>query len=630
MIISAIFTISLTLLSSIKAHDQYDYENNVLNDDDTRNDKCIAHSQYLEQIEREEHGASVKESQTSFISSYCSKLKSNGNDHNDDSLNRMKRSLEHMSEDLNYLHLESMHSFTPEQVRSAQARTMKRYMDTTVDPCTDFYSYACGNWAKYNSIPSDKVAFDTFEILRESLDHALHQLLIEKDEKGMVEKKLKRKRTTKNMGSSTGSSRRQDKSAELKAKNLFKSCMNYELIEKRGIEPLLELIEELGGWPLLDNKWNENNFDWLELVANLRKYNNDILIMQYVGPDIQNSNKNVIQFDQTSLGLPNREYFLNELNEKYLNSYRNFMTKVINLMGVEAYEAQDRADEIIEFETNLAQIMSAQEDRTNISVLYQKLTLAELQKEIPGINWTRYLTIVQNRLVSSNEKVIMFAKNYMRELVKLIDRTESSIVANYLLWRFVRHRINNLDNRFLEAKQTFYQECFGREKSPPRWKTCTSQINTNVGFAVGALFVRRYFDENSKLDTLKMVHELQTSFREILNDEIDWIDDETKKLAEQKLNSMSLKIGYPDFILSHQKLDEKFSSLQIHPDKYFENTLNVLKFLNNEEQKKVSTTVNKTIWQTYPAVVNAFYSRSKNQIMFPAGKFFALLLFYTL
>ena len=116
-----------------------------------------------------------------------------------------------------------------------------------------------------------------------------------------------------------------------------------------------------------------------------------------------------------------------------------------------------------------------------------------------------------------------------------------------------------------------------------------------------------------------MVRELQKSFREILNDDIDWIDDETKKLAEEKLNSMSLKIGYPDFILTRHKLDEKFATLHIHPDKYFENTLNVLKYLNNEEQKKVSMAVNKTIWQTYPAVVNAFYSRSKNQIMFPAG-----------
>lgn len=117
---------------------------------------------------------------------------------------------------------------------------------------------------------------------------------------------------------------------------------------------------------------------------------------------------------------------------------------------------------------------------------------------------------------------------------------------------------------------------------------------------------------------MSMVRELQVSFREILS-ETDWIDDKTRKLALMKLEAMSLKIGYPDYILSKSKLDEKYAALTIHPEKYFENTLNVLKYLNQEEQKKVNQVVNKTIWQTTPGIVNAFYSRSRNQIMFPAG-----------
>lgn len=171
------------------------------------------------------------------------------------------------------------------------------------------------------------------------------------------------------------------------------------------------------------------------------------------------------------------------------------MTKIINLLGIDNFEAEDRADEIIEFETNLAKITSAQEDRTNISVLYQKVSLAELQKEIPGINWIRYLTIVQDRVVDSNEKVIMFAKTYMQRLVKLIEDSEPQTVANYLLWRFVRHRINNLDNRFLEAKQTFYQECFGRETQPSRWKSCVTQVNSNMGNYLSITIIRSFYQK---------------------------------------------------------------------------------------------------------------------------------------
>jgi len=460
--------IIVLLLSSIKSDEFSDYENTLLISDDTRydnainensnqQDKCISHNAENEAIE--ERGMIMKEAQTSFIP-YCrhENLPNNEQDLKfDPLLSDLKKRNRRMAEVINALHFESMHTLTPDQIRSSQASIMRRYMDETVNPCDDFYSYACGNWAKYNSIPSDKIAYDTFEILRESLDKALKDLLSdEKEEK----KKIKRNKRTHDKRL-----RRHEKNAEIKAKNLFQSCMNYDQIEKRSVEPLLELLESLGGWPLLDKNWDEKNFDWLELVANLRRFNNDILIMQYVGADIHNSNLNVIQFDQTTLGLPTRDYFLKTVNEKYLNSYRNFITHTITLLGVEHFEAKDRADEIIEFETNLAKIMSAQEDRTNISELYHNITLFELQKEIPGIDWIRYLTIVQERVVDGNEVVILFAKHYMQELVKLIDNTEPANVANYLIWRFVRHRINNLDNRFLEVKQKFYQECFGREKS---------------------------------------------------------------------------------------------------------------------------------------------------------------------
>lgn len=453
------------MLSSIKSDEFSDYENTLLNNEDTRydniinensnqHDKCISHNTENEAIE--ERGMIMKEAQTSFIP-YCrhENLANNEQDLKfDPLLSDLKKRNRRMAEVISALHFESMHMLTPDQIRSSQASIMKRYMDETVNPCDDFYSYACGNWAKYNSIPSDKIAYDTFEILRESLDKALKDLLSDEKEE---RKKIKRTHDKR--------LRRHEKNAEMKAKNLFQSCMNYDQIEKRNVEPLLELLESLGGWPLLDKNWDEKNFDWLELVANLRRFNNDILIMQYVGADIHNSNLNVIQFDQTTLGLPTRDYFLKTVNEKYLNSYRNFITHTITLLGVEHFEAKDRADEIIEFETNLAKIMSAQEDRTNISELYHNITLFELQKEIPGIDWIRYLTIVQERVVDGNEVVILFAKHYMQELVKLIDHTEPANVANYLIWRFVRHRINNLDNRFLEVKQKFYQECFGREKS---------------------------------------------------------------------------------------------------------------------------------------------------------------------
>lgn len=610
MIISAILLCSS--LVAIHANNDINVDDNHLkfiNERETTESECIptTYIEHSEHSETEKYGNEklIEDVTTSFSPSYCKIKYKNSKDDLLTSEAKVRVKRHSLKSLLNY---DTLGNLTKSQIRTAQAEMMKKFMDTSVNPCEDFYSYSCGNWARHNKMPKDKVILDTFEILRESIDETLKNLLTSEDKEDLVSTKLQTKKT--------GRDHQRRRSAELKAKNLFKSCMNYELIEKRGIEPLKELLKRLGGFPLLEDDWDAKSFDWLQLTATLRRYNNDILIVEWVGSDIQNSSHQIVQFDQTTLGLPLRDYFIKESNKKYLNSYRTFLMKVIHLLG--AKNAEKHADDILSFEKNLATIMIPHEDRTNISVFYQKMKINELMKEIPEIDWQRYLTTVQGRAIDPEEKIIMFAKSYMKDLVKLIKSSEPSTVANYLLWRFVRHRINNLDNRFLEAKQTFYHECFGREKSPPRWKTCVTQVNNNMGMATGALFVKKYFDETSKRDTVAMVHALQDGFRQIL-EKTDWIDGRTKKLAKQKLASMSLKIGYPDYILSQAKLDERYIDLNIHPDKYFENTLNVLQYLSREEQKKVGQPVNKTIWQTYPAVVNAFYSRSKNQIMFPAG-----------
>ncbi|XP_075973794.1 neprilysin-4-like isoform X2 [Anticarsia gemmatalis] len=406
--------------------------------------------------------------------------------------------------------------------------------------------------------------------------------------------------------------------AALKARYLFKSCMNYEILQKRGHQPLVDLLELLGGWPILNPKWKKDGFDWLELMAKLRLYNNDILISEWVGPDIKNSDEFVIQFDQTSLGLPTRDYFLQESNKMYLDAYKEYLKTIALLLGGTLTHVEASANELIKFEIKLAKITSAPEDRRNVSELYRRMPLKKLEELVPEVKWRRYLCIVMNRTVHSNETVVLFALCYVRHLVQLIKETEPSVLANYLLWRFVRHRVNNLDDRFQSAKQQFYYILFGREQAPPRWKNCVSQVNSNMGMALGSMFVRKYFDEMSKNDTLTMTREIQQSFRELLRI-TDWIDDKTKKLAAHKVDAMMLRIGYPDFILNKKELDDRYKEVTIHPDKYFENILNILQHLTKMEQSRIGQPVNKTLWNTAPAVVNAYYSRNKNQIMFPAG-----------
>ncbi|XP_047529639.1 neprilysin-4-like [Vanessa atalanta] len=640
-----------------------------------------------------------------------------------------------------------------ETIRHTQASIMKQYMDKEADPCHDFYQYACGNWPALNPIPADKAGYDTFEMLRENLDHVLKELLefrkneyvptnfpgphldlkdnfltitqpsicssnldkkqiddfltnskeisksaeinnfnnskseiinrirryldrkskqinkplskvkhklhdhliknkhntnkylrrhrryyntkryekrtrrrpLDNDIKIIAKplKRVKRKESIDEFVSIYDSTDKKNLDpangdAALKARFLFKSCMNHDILHARGHLPLLDLLDILGGWPILKANWNAEKFDWLELMAKLRLFNNDILISEWVGPDIKNSDEFVIQFDQTSLGLPTRDYFLQESNKVYLDAYKTYLIKVALLLGGQLDHVKADADKLINFEIKLAKITSAPEDRRNVSELYRRMTLAKLEGLVPQVDWRRYLCIVMNRTVESQETVVLFALTYVRHLVQLIEKTDPDTLSNYLLWRFVRHRVNNLDDRFQSAKQQFYYILFGREQAPPRWKNCISQVNSNMGMALGSMFVRKHFDEMSKNDTLTMTREIQQAFRELLH-MTNWIDDETKKLAAHKVDTMMLRIGYPDFILKKIDLDDRYKEVKIHPDKYFENILNILRHLTKMEQSRIGQPVNKTLWNTAPAVVNAYYSRNKNQIMFPAG-----------
>ncbi|PSN41053.1 hypothetical protein C0J52_24825 [Blattella germanica] len=403
---------------------------------------------------------------------------------------------------------------------------MLSYMDPSVDPCQDFYLFSCGNWVKKNPIPKDKAAYDTFEMLRENLDVVLRELLEEKP-------------TTMFMDDDAPTVHND---ATIKAKHFYQSCMNY-------------------GWPMLRPEWDPSQFDCILLMAELKRYNNDILVSEWVGPDIKNSDEYVIQV--------------------------YYIIRVATLLGVPVDVAVRQVEDMIYFETRLAEITSQPDDRGNMSAMYQRMTVGELRQWVPQLNWYRYLSLVLGRNVQYAEPIVIFSMDYIQDLVNLLSQTRSQTIANYLLWRFIRNRVNNLDDRFQDAKQRFNYILFGSEESPPRWKNCVAQVNNYMGMALGAMFVQKYFDQKSKKDTLQMTEEIMQSFRELLT-ETRWIDKETKELAAQKL--------------------------LIHSDQYFENILNILKHLTKIERDHLGAPVNKSVWNTAPAVVNAYYSRNKNQI----------------
>ncbi|KAF5294753.1 hypothetical protein FQA39_LY00237 [Lamprigera yunnana] len=515
-------------------------------------------------------------------------------------------------------------SLTIAEAREAQGSIMKKYIDNSINPCDDFYEFACGNWENYHKMPADKLAYDVFETTRRNLDLMLKDLLSEVEDD--LENKFYKNEILTESHSETESNPIHQKYVKStiyatnpisQVKNLYKSCMNEELINERAEKPLLKLLKQLGGWPIIESNWDEKQFDWLYLIAQLRLYNNEVLIGEEVAPDTKNSEEYIIQFDDASLGLP-KEFFLEDNSFKYLEAYHIYITTIVNLLGCSTERVNEDATNIINFETELAKIIRFQEEQENESEFYMKTTVEKLQAIIPQIDWLRYLNIIMALPIKSSQLVVCFSKTYFQRLAHLLTITPSRTIANYVLWRFVRHRVNNLSRGFLEAKQRFNYILFGSEKLPPRWELCVTQINSYMGMALGKIFVERYFDYTSKNDTLQMAGEIRQSFREILLNS-NWLDTHTKELALIKIDAMHLRIGYPKYILNLDQLSEKYKGIEIHTDTYFENIMNLLQHFSKVEQNKIFTVVNKTIWHASPTDINAYYSRNKNQIMFPAG-----------
>ncbi|CAH0562497.1 unnamed protein product [Brassicogethes aeneus] len=510
------------------------------------------------------------------------------------------------------------HQIKKGEIRKLQSGIMKKLMNLDINPCEDFYGYACGNWDNHFEIPPDRAAYDTFEMVRENVDYVIKEILDDVEVPSITQDFDKKYKNKIEDYIFHDEEPYVPTSAVVKAKYLYESCMNQDAIEERREEPLLKMIRHLGGWPIIDENWDESSFDLISLLGRLRLLNNDVLISEWIGLDMKNSNEYIIHIDQPSLGLPSREYFIDPAFSKYLEAYKKFIQDIALLLTDTDIILENYVEEIVQFEIDLASIMSSNEARKNILNLYLRTDIQTLPLYYAEFDWEKYFQMVLGKKITPVYPVAVYCSEYLQKLVYIISITPPRILQNYVLWRFIKNRASNLDGRFSAAKQKFYQVLFGKEKDPPRWTFCVSQVNGKMGMAVGSLFVKKYFDKNSRNDTTEMTEFLETAFRNILL-ENTWLDDETKQYAHMKINEMDLKIGFPDFILNDKELSNNYNDVIIHPEYFFENTLIILRHLTRFDEQKVGNVVNKTHWVTYPAVVNAYYSRNKNQILFPAG-----------
>ncbi|XP_053136999.1 endothelin-converting enzyme 1 isoform X2 [Hemicordylus capensis] len=468
-------------------------------------------------------------------------------------------------------------------------------LDRAVDPCEDFFSYACGGWIKANPIPDGHSRWGTFNKLWEHNQAILKHLL-------------------ENATAASSSE------AERKVQRYYQACMNESRIEELKATPLVDRIQKLGGWNIT-GPWDEDSFNQT-LLALATHHHIAPFFSIYVSADSKNSSSNIIQVDQSGLGLPSRDYYLNKTqNEKVLTGYLDFMVQLgLLLGGRDEASVRQQMQQVLDFETALANITAPQEKRRDEELIYHKMTVGDLQGLAPAVDWLPLISAVFSPVeITEREPVVVYAKEYLEQVSSLILHTDKCLLHTYMVMNLVRKTSSFLDQRFQDAEEKFMEVMYGSKKScVPRWKYCISDTDINLGFALGALFVKATFAEESKAIAEEMIAEIKTAFEESLEG-LQWMDEETRRSARAKADAIYNMIGYPKFIMDPKELDKVFSDYDAAPDRYYENVMQFFNFSARVTADQLRKPPNRDQWSMTPPTVNAYYSPTKNEIVFPAG-----------
>ncbi|MPC12879.1 Membrane metallo-endopeptidase-like 1 [Portunus trituberculatus] len=473
-------------------------------------------------------------------------------------------------------------------------------MNENIDPCEDFFEFACGGFLNKTIIPDDKTTISRFNEISDELQQKL---------RGLVDAEA--------APNEPGFSQM--------VKNLYKSCMNTTKIKEQGLAPLKDILRQMGGWPVLEgNAWDPSGFDWTTNVYINRQlgYSLDYIFDFSVTTNIRNSSWRIIDIDQPPLGMPSRKYLLKGFNNSDVQAYYNYQISMAVLLGADRARAERELKESLEFEIEIANYSLPKEERRNASKLYNKMTIGELQAKVPEIPWLAYINNVLAPFfrVTAEEPVVVNVPDYVKNLGQLLNRTPKRVIANYMLWRATAASIAYLSEDARDIQLEYSRKLVGKETREPRWKECMGTISRSLSHAVGSMYARKFFKEDAKLAADSMVVFIRNEFEKILKT-LDWMDPLTRERALAKAKAITPHIAYPPELLMDHKLAELYDGLVISDGELLENMRNLTIFGTDYSFKRLREKVNKKDWRNHgaAAVVNAYYSPLENSIQFPAG-----------
>ncbi|NHZ78049.1 M13 family peptidase [Massilia sp. CCM 8695] len=456
-----------------------------------------------------------------------------------------------------------------------------QYIDSSVRPQDDFFSYLNGVWLKNTDIPSDKSSWGTFAKLRDDTLPQLRTLI----ETAQNEKNKKAGSEAQKIG------------------DLYNSYMNEAKLEKLGYKPLAGELQRVRA--LRDKKAIP------ALIAHLTQIGVAAPYGIYVGQDSRESTRYATYISQGGLGLPDRDYYLKKDDAKLADvraKYERHIEKTLGMAGHK--DAAAAAKAILALETALAEVQWSKVELRDPVKRYNKVEIAKLGELTPGYDWKSALGAAN--VAGKVDYVIIGQPSYLSGFNQVLEKTDLATWKSYFEWHLLTSYAEYLSKEFVDADFAFFETVLkGVPEQEPRWKNGVSTVNGALGEAVGKEYVGKYFPAERKARMEELVQNLLVAYKQSI-DTLDWMGPETKKEAQAKLAKFRPKIGYPSKW-------RDYSALTVKQDDLVGNMMRARTFAYNRSINKLGKPIDREEWGMTPQTVNAYYSSTMNEIVFPAS-----------
>lgn len=453
-------------------------------------------------------------------------------------------------------------------------------LDTTAVQGADFYQYACGGWMKKHPLTNEYSRFGSFDMLAENNREQLKGLIVEiaagQNAQGTIGQKIG---------------------------DIYKLAMDSVKLNADGVTPIQADLEKIASV--------KDKSEIVPLMAELAHSGVFPYFSFYVGADIMDSKSNLFQLYQGGISLGEKEYYLDndDVTVNIRNKYKEHIVKMFQLAGFDEAAAKKKMEAVMDIETRIAKASFSAVEQRNPAANYHKMSLDELKKEIPGIDWDAFLNGIGVKGVT---ELSVSQVDPIKEVEKIINSLPVENQIAYMQWSLIDRAAGYLSDDLVAQNFDFYGKTLsGKQTNQPRWKRAVSTVNGVLGEAVGQMYVEKYFPAAAKERMIQLVKNLQTALGERIRN-LEWMGDSTKIKAIEKLNSFYVKVGYPDKW-------RDYTGLNIEKDSYWANVKRATEFELDYMLSKAGKPVDRDEWGMTPQTVNAYYNPTTNEICFPAG-----------